>query len=380
MSNTGLKIVTRLRKFVDGNPTDETKVNVVGDPDYVSPFIDETLCDTDSAAPTPVPAAPVPQPVPVAPTPTYKTFSISNTDYTDTSAACSATPTYIDNYHEASSNLPVIGTKLYTNTGLTTTVSEGLYLIDGYSNKVVNVGSNGRISSITNCVAPSPSPAPSPIALAPTPSFNYYFVRECVGNKDRIIKTSKTFTIGNDKNSSTTVSIYGSCFYAYNTATEGDYLKRRGDLTPFDVTYHQIYNSCHECTGGGQGVPNPVPGPTPQPVPSPAPIAPVSLGRPVQFVNIGFANAFTETAGQIIRPLDFMCRTSPTQTLYLFGSYIGVGAYVTKNPQDPKGTAFDYGGDGFRVIKLTDGRAAAIRQSDGYIAYIYPASAICNPS
>lgn len=378
MSNTGLKIVTRLRKFVDGNPTDETKVNVVGDPDYVAPFIDESLCDTGSAAPTPVPAAPVPQPVPVAPTPTYKTFSISNTDYSDTSAACAASATYVNNYHEANSTLPVIGTKIYTDTALSTTVSEGIYLIDGYANKAVNVGSNGRISSITNCVAPTPSPAPSPVALAPAPTFNYYFVRECVGNKDRVIKTSKTFTIGNDKNSSTTVSIFGSCFYAYNTATEGDYLKRRGDLEPADVTYYQMFNGCYECTGGGQGVPSPTPGPTPQPVPSPAPIAPVALGRPVQIVSMLWQSAFVATPGNIISSFDSMCRTSPLQTIYLFGSYPGVGAYVTKNASDPKGTEFDANGTNYRVVRLPDGRGIAIRQSDGYIAHVYSSSVFCS--
>lgn len=384
MANSGLKIITRLRKFVDGSPTDQTKVNAVGDPDYVEPFIDETLCDLTDTAPVPVPAAPVPQPVPVAPTPTYKTFYISTTTYTDANTACAATPGYEKNYHESPSILPVVGTKVYTNTALTATQSAGTYRVQGADNKAYVLGSDGRVLYITNCVAPQPSPVPSPVALAPTPTFNYYWMRTCIGSRDVVVRTTRTHTEGS-LNSSTVVSIYGSCYYTYDTASKSDYDERKGDSPSIDVTHFQIFNSCSSCTGGtGQGVPNPVPapGPTPQPapVPVPAPVAPVALGTPFQVVHIGFQSAYVLTAGATSSAFDYACRTSPLQTLYYFGSYPGVGAYVTKNPQDPKGTAFDAGATGYRVINLPDGRGLGIRQSDGYIGYIYPRSSFCNPS
>ena len=75
MSNTGKKIVTRLRLFKDGLATSKTKPNVEGDKYYVAPFEDLVDCNplgppapipTPTPAPVAVPATPpVPTPIPV---------------------------------------------------------------------------------------------------------------------------------------------------------------------------------------------------------------------------------------------------------------------------------------------------------------------------
>ena len=51
MANTGTKVVLTLRKYVDGNPTGDTKPNVFGDPDYIAPYEDLVDCPT-GAEPT----------------------------------------------------------------------------------------------------------------------------------------------------------------------------------------------------------------------------------------------------------------------------------------------------------------------------------------
>ena len=44
MGYTGLKLYTKLRKFVNGKPTEEVKENLMTDPDYIKPFEDENSC------------------------------------------------------------------------------------------------------------------------------------------------------------------------------------------------------------------------------------------------------------------------------------------------------------------------------------------------
>jgi hypothetical protein len=41
---TGTKTVLTLRKYIDGQPTDETKANVSSDPDYIPPYVDTVDC------------------------------------------------------------------------------------------------------------------------------------------------------------------------------------------------------------------------------------------------------------------------------------------------------------------------------------------------
>ncbi len=64
--NSGIKTVTRLRKYINGKPTRDTKPNTVGDPDYIAPYTDNVSCPI-----TPPPVAPPPTVVPVAPPPVF---------------------------------------------------------------------------------------------------------------------------------------------------------------------------------------------------------------------------------------------------------------------------------------------------------------------
>lgn len=41
---TGTKTVLTLRKYIDGQPTNETKANVSNDPDYIAPYVDTVDC------------------------------------------------------------------------------------------------------------------------------------------------------------------------------------------------------------------------------------------------------------------------------------------------------------------------------------------------
>jgi hypothetical protein len=40
----GTKTVLTLRKYIDGQPTEETKANTLGDPDYIAPYLDTVSC------------------------------------------------------------------------------------------------------------------------------------------------------------------------------------------------------------------------------------------------------------------------------------------------------------------------------------------------
>ena len=97
-------------------------------------------------------------------------------------------------------------------------------------------------------VAPTPTaPTPSP-SVTPTPStsYNYYFMRQCApGNLDRVVRTTDTF----NSSDPSTVSIFGTCYYMYNTATESQYNSNAGDQTSWDVTGYTVFTSCQECQG-----------------------------------------------------------------------------------------------------------------------------------
>ena len=45
---TGTKTVLTLRKYIDGQPTDETKANSISDPDYIPPFQDTADCPIEA--------------------------------------------------------------------------------------------------------------------------------------------------------------------------------------------------------------------------------------------------------------------------------------------------------------------------------------------
>jgi hypothetical protein len=51
-SNTGMKVVLTLRKYIDGQPTNETKINASNDPDYIAPYLDTVSCPVNEPTPT----------------------------------------------------------------------------------------------------------------------------------------------------------------------------------------------------------------------------------------------------------------------------------------------------------------------------------------
>ena len=123
----------------------------------------------------------------------------------------------------------------------------------------------------TSTVGPTPTatdpestPTPTSTNIPPTPTpadpYNYYFLRTCPpASTDIVVRTTGTLTIGNGEYDSSTVSIFGTCYYAYNVATKLQYDTNAGDAPSQDVSFLTVYGNCSACQGGG---------PTPTPVPS----------------------------------------------------------------------------------------------------------------
>lgn len=85
--------------------------------------------------------------------------------------------------------------------------------------------------------------------------YNYYFVQGCPGTsfagQDMVIRTEQSVTTtGTPGSGSYSVfSIYGSCWYAYNTATESQYNSNAGDLSSTTADPDSVYTICTDCTG-----------------------------------------------------------------------------------------------------------------------------------
>ena len=82
--------------------------------------------------------------------------------------------------------------------------------------------------------------------------YNYYFIRGCTGtnysNQDMVIRTLNAQTNNGGQSTGAAVySIFGSCWYIYNTATATDYSTNAGDLNSQTVG-NADYNSCLACT------------------------------------------------------------------------------------------------------------------------------------
>jgi len=92
MANTGIKTILTLRKYVDGLPTQETKVNLSTNIDYISPSEDLSSCPVTTAAPTT--AAPTTS----APTTDAPTTSVPTT------AAPSCTEYFFENITSSTKN------------------------------------------------------------------------------------------------------------------------------------------------------------------------------------------------------------------------------------------------------------------------------------
>jgi hypothetical protein len=98
--NTGIKKVLTLRKYVNGQATSETKLNLPSDPDYIADYADLQACPVNQLQQT--------------------TTSTTSTTSTTTSAPTTTSTTLPQNFTDVT--IQVVG---YTQTG--TTIVEGSY-------------------------------------------------------------------------------------------------------------------------------------------------------------------------------------------------------------------------------------------------------------
>lgn len=77
---TGTKVILTLRKYIDGQPTNETKANASNDPDYIASYLDTIDCPI------------------VVPATTTTTTSTTTTTTTTTAAPTTTTTTVMNTY------------------------------------------------------------------------------------------------------------------------------------------------------------------------------------------------------------------------------------------------------------------------------------------
>lgn len=80
--------------------------------------------------------------------------------------------------------------------------------------------------------------------------YNYYFLRKCNESVDIVVRTTDTATTGDGGSGSYSVwSFYGSCWYAYATATQSQYDSNAGDFASASHDPSGTYTTCTDCTG-----------------------------------------------------------------------------------------------------------------------------------
>lgn len=159
MANTGEIIVTRLRMYINGQPTTTTKPNTPGDPNYIQPFVDINSClqnadPVEADEPVPTPAPPTPAPPTPAPTPTecyYNEASISTTAASNTTDACQTTAfTTRSHSNLVSANFPENGDTVWTDCG-NTALGDGIYSVEDENIAFEIAGGNGVITKVSTC-------------------------------------------------------------------------------------------------------------------------------------------------------------------------------------------------------------------------------------
>jgi hypothetical protein len=211
---------------------------------------------TPTPTPTPVPS-PVPAPVPTAPTPVPTAPTPVPTTPTPVPTAPTPVPTAPTPVPTAPTPIPVAPTPVPV--------------------------APTPVPTAPTPVPTAPTPVPAPVPTAPTPvpvdPYNYYFMNRCAASIDRVVRTTSTYIVSANKEAATSISIFGSCYYAENGATKAQYDANAGDENSIDVTGYPLNNGCSECEGPAPTpVPVPVPAPTPTPVaPTPVPVAPTPV-------------------------------------------------------------------------------------------------------
>ena len=156
MANSGVVVVTELRKFVNGVDTGQVKPNVAGDPDYIAPYLDISTClpnidpvtTTTSTSTTTTTSSIV-----------LSAFTLSTHSHNSTIDAC-AHPTdggaNSEFYFSGNSNLPVVNDVFYTDSNAQNLLADGIYYSITTSS-AYTVNSSGKITSIFACAAPTTS-------------------------------------------------------------------------------------------------------------------------------------------------------------------------------------------------------------------------------
>ena len=130
-----------------------------------------------------------------------------------------------------------------TTTAATTTAS------GGGGNVTTTTASGGGVT--TTAATTTAATTTAATTTAATNPYNYYFVRGCTGtnysNQDMVIRTLNAQTNNGGQSTGAAVySIFGSCWYIYNTATATDYSTNAGDLNSQTVG-NADFNSCLAC-------------------------------------------------------------------------------------------------------------------------------------
>ena len=165
------------------------------------------------------------------------------------------------------------------------------YFSNCYEYYDVDPGQTGTINlaGLSTCVCATPTPTPTNTVAAPTDTptptptvdpYNYYYVEGCPGgvyeSKDRIVKTTSTYTVSLTPSVATAVSIFGNTWFAKSTTTKALYDTNlncgcdvgntcpNADCESIDVSgfFTQV-----GCTSPDTPTPTPTSTPTPTPVP-----------------------------------------------------------------------------------------------------------------
>jgi len=150
---TGTKTVLTLRKYIDGQPTDETKANVSSDPDYIPPYVDTVDCPIVEITTTTTTAQP-----------TTRTTSTTVASTTTTTTAAPSNCYAVQLFYDASTTCPsedfgtryadnsdfCVATELYSDSSCTTFAPSGYYK-DFSSNSVRTWNGTGFIDICGSC-------------------------------------------------------------------------------------------------------------------------------------------------------------------------------------------------------------------------------------
>jgi hypothetical protein len=213
----GTKTVLTLRKYIDGQPTEETKANTLGDPDYIAPYLDTVSCPitnittTSTTTTTTSTSTTTTTSTTNAPSSTLTLYADVSTStnplqgWSSSSNACAGTGTPITVYLSTASfslqDAYTNGRALYSDSGLTTPYAgNDTYFKDVSSpgsGNALQVGNDGTIATFSACTTTT-----STTTTTTTTAATYYYiaVRECTDYnsngalEDRVVRSLTDIT------------------------------------------------------------------------------------------------------------------------------------------------------------------------------------------